>query len=1054
MDDLRNRIESALSSGYKLERELGGGGMSRTYLATESALGRKVVIKVLAPELLAGISVERFRREILTAAMLQHPHVVPVLTSGETDGIPWFTMPYVAGESLREAVSHGPLAIGEIVSLLRDVARALAYAHGHGIVHRDIKPDNVLVSAGSATVTDFGIAKAINAARTTEGVTGSTLTQAGMSIGTPAYMSPEQVLGEAVDHRTDIYSFGVMAWELLAGHAPFRADNSARLVALHLSEDPRDISEVRPDCPTPLARLVMQCLAKSAGDRPQAASELVRMLDSVTLERAAAVPQSGPEETRPARAMALWGLVTVGVSIVAWAATAAFGLPDWVLPGAVGLMLLGAPVLLLTAYVQRPLGRPSGTEPPTSGTAASRPAGTLATAALKVRPHLSWRRAWIGGAAAVGSFTLVVLGYMAMRALGIGPVGTLQARGEFGVRETLIVADFRGPAGDAELGSTVAEALRTDLGQSNMLTVLTRSALHELLALMNRPDEKVIHFDLAREIATREGAKAVLDGQVIQLGQGYVLSARLVSSMDGTELATFRREARNEAELLPELGRLSRAVRERAGESLREIRASGQLERVTTSSLPALRKYVEGYRAYIDDGNADRAVALLQEAVALDTAFAMAWRALGAALITSGKFENERRIQIASTAYRHRDRLTLPERLMTEAAYFVYGPEADYVRALEAYDRLLQLDSTNVAALNNAASLLSLRGDHVRAEEYYARAAASPLVTGTVFRNMIHEQVLNRRSQATLDSSLAEFRARFPDFLQLPVADMVVAWNTGRYDRVDSIARAEYAASPSSTVGLRAAWALGETASLRGQPDEAMRWYDIYSAAVYPVSSPLRELGAALDTAFYRGVLLGEIDAARGYVHRALERTPLEELSRGDRPWYTLLYTAAELQDSTLAKSLVPGYLRDVAYQEADSAGAHVRIMAMVAMASERWDEAIPLLHAARQAHMLRNGEHERLVGTAHFAAGRPDSAIVWLERFVATPDPEVSTRSAYLARVHRRLGELYEGRGDLHRAVSHYTAFIDLWRDAEPVFQPEVEEARRRVVSLQERSG
>src|SRR5690606_29868427 len=290
-------------------------------------------------------------------------------------------MPYVAGESLRVALLKGPLGISETVSLLRDVARALAYAHSEGIVHRDIKPDNVLVSAGSATVTDFGIAKAINAARTTEGVTGSTLTQAGMSIGTPAYMSPEQVLGEAVDHRTDIYSFGVMAWELLAGHAPFRADDSARLVALHLSEDPRDISEVRPDCPTPLARLVMQCLAKSAGDRPQAASELVRMLDSVTLERAAAVPQSGPEETRPARAMARWGLVTVGVSIVAWAATAAFGLRGGVLPGAVGLMLLGAPALLPTAYVQRPPGRPSGTEPPPSGTAASRPAGTLATAA-------------------------------------------------------------------------------------------------------------------------------------------------------------------------------------------------------------------------------------------------------------------------------------------------------------------------------------------------------------------------------------------------------------------------------------------------------------------------------------------------------------------------------------------------------------------------------------------------------------------------------------------------------------------------------------------------
>src|SRR5690606_20194146 len=567
----------------------------------------------------------------------------------------------------------GPLGISETVSLLRDVARALAYAHSEGIVHRDIKPDNVLVSAGSATVTDFGIAKAINAARASEGATGSTLTQAGMSIGTPAYMSPEQPMGEAVDHRTDIYSFGVMAWELLSGRPPFHAESSARLVALHLSEEPPDIAEVRPDCPAPLARLVMQCMAKSAEDRPQAAAELTRALEAVTVTGTAA------DEARPrlSKALAVWGIVLAAVTFVAWAATIAIGLPNWVLPGAVGVMLLGAPVLLLTAFVQRPVEYPSGALPSSSGPAASRPAGTLATAALRARPHLSWRRAWLGGAIALGAFTTVVAAYMIMRAVGIGPVGTLHARGEFGERETLIVADFRGPADDAELGATVAEALRTDLGQSSMLTVLPRSELQELLSLMKRPDEKVIHFDLARELATREGYKAVLDGQVIKLGQGYVLSARLVSATTGEELATFRREARSEEAPLPELSRLSRSIRERTGESLRTIRATRALERVTTSSMPALRKYVEGYCVYIDEGNPGRAVELLEEAVALDTAFAMAWRALAIAMASAGGVPLERRFEVVSTAYRHRDRLTLQERLMTEGVYFVYGPEPD-----------------------------------------------------------------------------------------------------------------------------------------------------------------------------------------------------------------------------------------------------------------------------------------------------------------------------------------------------------------------------------------
>ena len=194
MSDFRARLDASIASQYVIDRELGGGGMSRTYVATERALNRRVVIKVLAPELLAGVSVERFNREVLLAAQLQHPHIVPVLGAGDADGLPWFSMPYVDGESARARLAHGPLAIGEVISILRDVARALAFAHEQGVVHRDIKPDNVLLAAGSATVTDFGIAKAISTIR--GNAPGGTLTAIGTSIGTPAYMAPEQAAGD------------------------------------------------------------------------------------------------------------------------------------------------------------------------------------------------------------------------------------------------------------------------------------------------------------------------------------------------------------------------------------------------------------------------------------------------------------------------------------------------------------------------------------------------------------------------------------------------------------------------------------------------------------------------------------------------------------------------------------------------------------------------------------------------------------------------------------------------------------------------------------------
>jgi serine/threonine-protein kinase len=225
--ELRDQLQVTLGKSYTLERELGGGGMSRVFVADDTRLGRKVVVKMLSPDLAASLSAERFEREIKLAASLQQANIVPLLSAGDTDGVPYYTMPFVEGEDLRAHLrQHGAMPIADAVSVLRDVARALAYAHERGVVHRDIKPDNVLLSGGAAVVTDFGIAKAISASRTQSD--GSTLTQLGTAIGTPAYMSPEQVAGDPdIDHRADIYSFGCMAYEMLTGRPPFTKSHAA-----------------------------------------------------------------------------------------------------------------------------------------------------------------------------------------------------------------------------------------------------------------------------------------------------------------------------------------------------------------------------------------------------------------------------------------------------------------------------------------------------------------------------------------------------------------------------------------------------------------------------------------------------------------------------------------------------------------------------------------------------------------------------------------------------------------------------------------------------------
>jgi hypothetical protein len=277
MSNFEDQLRAALSPAYELERELTGAGMSRVFVATDRSLGRKVVIKVLPPELTAGVNRERFRREIQVAAQLQHPHIVTLLSAGEDGDILYYTMPYIEGESLRHSLEKGPLAVKDVVRILHDVIDALAYAHARGVIHRDIKPGNILRQGSHALVTDFGVAKALNAA------TISGITSAGMAIGTPAYMAPEQLAGDpAADHRIDIFAVGLLAYELLTGESPFTGPSPQATMAAQLTRDPDPLYQVCPDVPPPLSAIIMQCLAKQPEQRPPTAEALMTALDSIT----------------------------------------------------------------------------------------------------------------------------------------------------------------------------------------------------------------------------------------------------------------------------------------------------------------------------------------------------------------------------------------------------------------------------------------------------------------------------------------------------------------------------------------------------------------------------------------------------------------------------------------------------------------------------------------------------------------------------------------------------------------------------------------------------
>ena len=311
VSDFPARLQRALDGEFLIERDLGGAGLSRVFVATERALQRRVVVKVLPPELAAGVNVERFRREIQLAAQLQHPHIVPLLAAGDDDGLLWFSMPYIEGESLRGTLAKAErFAPRDVVRILHDVVDALAYAHERGVVHRDIKPDNILTSGMHALVTDFGVAKALSASIPVHGGTST-----GMAIGTPAYMAPEQLAADpAADHRVDIYGVGLLAYELLTGSSPFTGTSPQATLAAQLTQMPAAPHLSYADVPEPLSRLIMQCLAKDANQRPASARALLAELEALPpMSSGPALPMRRSRTRSASRAALLVGGIVLAV---------------------------------------------------------------------------------------------------------------------------------------------------------------------------------------------------------------------------------------------------------------------------------------------------------------------------------------------------------------------------------------------------------------------------------------------------------------------------------------------------------------------------------------------------------------------------------------------------------------------------------------------------------------------------------------------------------------------------------------------------------------------
>jgi len=1023
VDDLLTRLQTALSERYAVEKEIGRGGMATVYLARDLRHDRSVAIKVLDPALSERVGRDAFLNEMQVTARLQHPLILPLHDSGSADGLLYYVMPFVEGETLRDRLRReGQLPLEDAIRIARDVADALAYAHEKHIVHRDIKPENVLLTGGHAVVADFGIARAVQIA------TDRTVLASEPVSGTPAYMSPEQATGEPGDARSDIYGLGCVFYEMLSGSPPFTAPTVSTLLKRVLVEAPVPIRNLRASVPEPVAQALARSLEKLPADRWTTASDfasaLSRAHDSETASTVVVTP------SRPQGFLLQLALVALGFLIASSVLllitrflVQKLGLPDWVFSAALVLLAIGLPVLIATAFLQNRFG------------------------AAGARRWWTWRNAILAGGVAFFGLAVLVSGYMFSRKTGIGPGASLVSAGVLDTRARILIADFENATPDSLLGATLKEALSVDLAQSPSVTIVPASQIAEAFMRMQRDPKTPLTADLAHELAIREGMKGILVGELRPLGKGYVLSAKLLAAESGDVLVAGREGADGPEELIGAVDRLSKKLRERIGESLKSIRANKPLEQVTTPSLAALQKYTQGVSANALEGNNDKAIALLNEAVSLDTTFAMAYRKLATILNNMERDPAQARMATMK-AYRLRDRLPDRERYLTEGSYYMFVNELD--KAGLACQKILDMNPDDAWALNNAGVVAERLGDPEHALEFFRRAyAISP--TSFVLGNIINEEMrLGRYGDA--EKSLAELKQKFPDTPQAGEEEFYLTSSRWQYDLAEKKALEGLEATRQSPfIHAQILSGMGLLMAVRGRLQEAERFWRQATTEFEELGMPFSYFQILGNLARESLFIRENVPEARARVDAFLAAHPLEKVAPDDRPYLGLMGFHAMVGDPAKARALLAEYRSSVdpLIQKHQDVELH-QALATIALAERRPEEAIREFTIHRQKRGDDPTTDLPFMGRAYEAMDMPDSALAVYERFVNTSFPGRFTDDAFfLAGTLVRVGDLYQERGDRNRAMQYYSRFVDLWKNADPELKPRVRAVQMKLEAL-----
>jgi tetratricopeptide (TPR) repeat protein len=661
-------------SHYRVVERLGSGGMGVVFKAEDTRLRRFVALKFLPEDMARDRrALERFEREAQAASALDHPNICTIYEIGEYEGKPFLAMQYLEGQTLRRRIGGQPLPTDILLELGAEIADGLEAAHEKGIIHRDMKPDNVFVTRrGDAKILDFGLAKLIDpkgaeggAELATLDSAEATLTRPGATVGTVAYMSPEQVRGEELDARSDLFSLGLVLYEMATGRQAVAGKTLGVIHDAILHRDPIPIGRINPEIPEQLELAINKAIEKDRKLRYQSAADL--RADLLRLKR-----DSDSGRTR-ARAMATAPDASSGSGVYAAGVTLSAGTTP--APGTAAVF--GAT--------------------PASGTA------TAAPATAPAAPVAKRSKRWL---AAVAVAVLAAVGAGAWFYLHRAPVLT--------GTDSIVLADFTNTTGDSVFDGSLREALAAKLAESPHFHIVSHASMQQTLRLMEQPPGARLTPDLARKICQRDNSQIALDETISAIGDQYALTLEALDCASGSSLARVGADATGKNQVLPALGTLAARMRSKLGESLASIRKfNTPIEQATTRSLEALKAYSLGVQD-LNRGQYAAAVLPLQQALSLDPNFAMAYARLsivdgdlpGNLNVVAEKRENMRK------AYALRSRVTEHERLYLDSHYQmnVTGNDTKAIQVLKLLQQIYPQDLSSWVDLGAIYSALGEPG--------------------------------------------------------------------------------------------------------------------------------------------------------------------------------------------------------------------------------------------------------------------------------------------------------------------------------------------------------